>query len=105
LLDGVDFGHLLRAFSGEPDFYEKYQSWIDKNREFYNTNQKILKPWLDTSRKNSFWVGGSYRLNDAVSGLIGIILKEKFTIAYAYDFSVSKIVELLEKQFGATLRN
>jgi type IX secretion system PorP/SprF family membrane protein len=41
--------------------------------------------------KNSFWVGGSYRLNDAASGLIGIILKEKFTIAYAYDFSVSKI--------------
>ena len=41
--------------------------------------------------KNLFWVGGSYRLNDAVSGLIGVILKEKFTIAYAYDFSVSKI--------------
>lgn len=41
--------------------------------------------------KNLFWIGGSYRLNDAASGLIGIILKEKFTIAYAYDFSVSKI--------------
>lgn len=41
--------------------------------------------------KNLFWVGGSYRVNDAASGLIGIILKEKLTIAYAYDFSISKI--------------
>ncbi len=41
--------------------------------------------------KNLFWIGGSYRLNDAVSGLVGVILKEKLTIAYSYDFSTSKI--------------
>jgi len=39
------------------DFYKKYKSWIDKNREFYNENKEILKPWLDTARLNTFWVG------------------------------------------------
>jgi len=46
-----------KDLSTDKDFYKKYQSWIDKNREFYNTNQKILKKWLIVSRKNSFWVG------------------------------------------------
>lgn len=36
-------------------FYVKYKSWIDKNREFYNTNR--LDHWLVTSRQNKNWVG------------------------------------------------
>jgi DNA (cytosine-5)-methyltransferase 1 len=39
------------------DFYKKYKNWIDKNREFYTKNNKILKPWLDESRKNKLWIG------------------------------------------------
>lgn len=41
--------------------------------------------------KNLFWIGGSYRLNDAASGLLGVIIKDKFTVAYSYDYSVSKL--------------
>lgn len=41
--------------------------------------------------KNLFWIGGSYRLNDAASALFGVILKDKITIAYSYDYSISKI--------------
>ena len=25
----------------QQDFYEKYKNWIDKNRDFYNTNRHI----------------------------------------------------------------
>jgi DNA (cytosine-5)-methyltransferase 1 len=38
-------------------FYKKYKNWIDKNREFYKTNQKLLEPWLTTSRKKKEWSG------------------------------------------------
>ncbi len=39
------------------DFYHKYKNWIDKNREFYITNQNILQPWLNTSRGINEWKG------------------------------------------------
>jgi type IX secretion system PorP/SprF family membrane protein len=39
-----------------------------------------------------FWIGGSYRLHDATSILAGVTtLKEKLTIAYAYDIPNTKI--------------
>jgi DNA (cytosine-5)-methyltransferase 1 len=38
-------------------FYHKYENWIDKNREFYVSNQKILQPWLETSREIEEWKG------------------------------------------------
>lgn len=38
-------------------FYLKYKNWIDKNREFYQTNLSVLGPWLERSRKNKLWVG------------------------------------------------
>jgi len=42
--------------------------------------------------KNTFWIGTSYRMNDAVSALVGVVLKEKLTIAFAYDYTTSKIM-------------
>jgi type IX secretion system PorP/SprF family membrane protein len=41
--------------------------------------------------KNAFWLGASYRLNDAATAMLGFIIKEKFTIAYAYDLSLSNL--------------
>ena len=41
----------------DDEFYEKYTSWIDKNREFYNNNKSFLEPWLTTSRRNPHWFG------------------------------------------------
>lgn len=41
----------------QKDFYKKYKNWIDKNREFYSSNYKILNPWLEESRKNKLWLG------------------------------------------------
>ena len=44
-------------FEKEDEFYVKYKSWIDKNREFYEKNLYILQDWLLESRKNPNWVG------------------------------------------------
>lgn len=41
----------------QKDFYKKYKNWIDKNREFYNSNYELLQPWLIESRKNDLWLG------------------------------------------------
>lgn len=41
--------------------------------------------------KNLFWIGASYRLNDAASALAGVTIKDKISIGYAYDFPVTKL--------------
>lgn len=42
---------------GDPKFYAKYKSWIDKNRNFYNDHKQYLEKWLTTSRQNANWFG------------------------------------------------
>lgn len=39
--------------------------------------------------KNLFWIGGSYRMNDAASALFGVTIKDKFTVGYSYDITTS----------------
>lgn len=60
-------------------FYTKYQNWIDKNQEFYQTNRTILKPWLEKSRQIENWMGavrkfewqaGEERSNDGMNTLL-----------------------------------
>ena len=43
--------------NSDKDFYKKYTSWIDKNREFYNINKDLLQKWLESSRNCINWVG------------------------------------------------
>jgi DNA (cytosine-5)-methyltransferase 1 len=38
-------------------FYNKYRSWIDKNRDFYDKNKNVLEGWLTSSRENKSWTG------------------------------------------------
>jgi len=44
-------------YDDDDEFYVKYKSWIDKNREFYTENINLLQPWLTESRKNENWLG------------------------------------------------
>jgi site-specific DNA-cytosine methylase len=44
-------------FSKQDTFYLKYTTYIDKNRDFYNTHKKLLEPWLKKSRQCKNWVG------------------------------------------------
>ena len=46
-----------KEFLKTDEFYIKYTSWIDKNREFYNNNKEILFNWLHISRNNNNWLG------------------------------------------------
>ncbi len=41
--------------------------------------------------KKLFWIGISLRVKEATSMLIGIHANEKLTIAYSYDYSISKL--------------
>lgn len=38
-----------------------------------------------------FWGGVSYRLNDALIGLLGFNLTEKLKVSYSYDYTLSKL--------------
>ena len=52
---------------------------------------------LDLSAKailnNKFWVGGSYRTQDAIAAMIGYDLSRRMNIAYAYDYTLSELRE------------
>lgn len=41
----------------QKDFYQKYKSWIEQNKNFYSSYNKILQPWLERSRKQKLWKG------------------------------------------------
>lgn len=41
----------------QEQFSKKYKNWIDKNRDFYQSNFELLNPWLVESRQNNLWHG------------------------------------------------
>tara|TARA_Y100001958_G_scaffold71691_1_gene48345 strand:+ start:108 stop:1529 length:1422 start_codon:yes stop_codon:yes gene_type:complete len=58
----TDEENLKKIKDKKNEFYNKYKSWIDKNREFYIDNKKILTEWLNTSRENKHWYGALRKL-------------------------------------------
>lgn len=46
---------------------------------------------LRVSYQNKFWLGGSYRTDDAIVAMTGFRLGPKLELAYAYDFTGSEI--------------
>jgi type IX secretion system PorP/SprF family membrane protein len=53
----------------------------------------LTSPQLDVSLKlsflNTFWIGATYRKDDAASAMAGVTIRELFDISYAYDMSTS----------------
>lgn len=41
--------------------------------------------------RNTFWAGGTYRLGDAVSGMVGFSLYNMLDMCYAFDFTTSNV--------------
>jgi type IX secretion system PorP/SprF family membrane protein len=41
--------------------------------------------------KEKIWIGGAYRHLDAVSAMVGFVMQENITFAYAYDFTMTNI--------------
>ena len=59
----TDTDNITDIIKKQKDFYIKYKDWIDKNRNFYNTNYKLLNPWLINSRNNyNLWKGAVRKL-------------------------------------------
>lgn len=47
----------------EVDFYAKYQSWIDRNIEFYRAHRAVVGPWLIWARESHpLWQGAVRKL-------------------------------------------
>ncbi|CAN5424058.1 type IX secretion system membrane protein PorP/SprF [soil metagenome] len=46
---------------------------------------------LNAHFNNRFWIGASYRNEDAIVALIGMNITEKLRIGYSYDFTTSEI--------------
>ena len=54
-----------------------------------------VSPQLDINLKlqyrDLFWIGGTYRTEDAFAGLMGLNISSKFNISYAYDYTISSL--------------
>lgn len=53
---------------------------------FEGSIQLEYKEWL--------WIGASYRNDDAVIGMLGLNVNEKFKFGYSYDFNISRMNQL-----------
>lgn len=58
----TDEENIIKIKQNKEDFYNKYKKWIDKNREFYNSNKDKLEEWLNMSRENKHWYGALRKL-------------------------------------------
>lgn len=52
---------------------------------------------------NKFWIGGSYRTQDAAAAMIGMDLTRRMNVAYAYDFTLSELNEASKGSHEITL--
>lgn len=41
--------------------------------------------------RGNFWLGASYRVKDALSGMFGFVVAKRVGLSYAYDYSISSI--------------
>lgn len=39
--------------------------------------------------KNKIWIGGTYRTNDAISAMLGVMFKDNLTFGYSYDITTT----------------
>lgn len=52
-----DEENILFIQGKQQNFINKYASWIEKNRQFYQSHRAVLEPWLASSRTNPLWTG------------------------------------------------
>jgi hypothetical protein len=45
---------------------------------------------LQVEYKEWLWVGVSYRNKDAIIGMVGMNISERFKLGYSYDYSLSR---------------
>lgn len=53
-----------------------------------------LEGSIQLEYKEWLWVGASYRNEDAIIGMVGLNVSEKFKFGYSYDFNISRMNQL-----------
>lgn len=89
-----DFYNIPRHYYG----YIQYE-WDINNKIslvptlYTKSNSYIIQAEVNCNvfYNDRFWAGATYRLNESAAILAGVIIKKRFKIGYAYDFSVGAI--------------
>ncbi|WP_461630827.1 PorP/SprF family type IX secretion system membrane protein [Labilibaculum euxinus] len=73
--------------------YELNESWEVLPSFFYKTDAVVSQFDLNTNIRynKKIWGGVSYRVDDAIVGMLGVLFNNGIQIGYAYDISTSKI--------------
>ena len=64
------------------------------DNEHYYIYQKVQTTFdinLNAQFNERFWVGASYRNEDAIVGMLGMNITEKLKVGYSYDFTTSEL--------------
>ncbi len=78
---GYNFRFKKKKFELQPSVMVKYVNPIPVQ----------VTGMLKGTFSNKFWVGLIYRSNDAVGLSAGLNIKERFTVAYGYDYTLSRL--------------
>ncbi|BAX80292.1 hypothetical protein ALGA_1933 [Labilibaculum antarcticum] len=75
--------------------YELDESWEVLPSIFYKTDAVVSQFDINTNIRynKKIWGGVSYRVDDAIVGLLGVLFNNGIQIGYAYDISTSKIAK------------
>jgi type IX secretion system PorP/SprF family membrane protein len=89
-----------------------YQFWL--NNDFSITPSVMLKSVnplpkafdmnFKVAYRNSFWIGGGYRKNDAFFGNIGFNVAQLVSVGYTYDYTTSQLKTISSGSHELTLR-
>lgn len=100
--DLVKFGNRMTNFDPKMHFLLSGGSKFVLNRRYTFTAAGLMKyvynaplSWELTVRhevSQKFWYGLSYRHKDAVVGMFGVELNNKFRFGYSFDLSISKLI-------------
>lgn len=80
------YTHLSYNFSLGNNFDLKPQILVRTNSQKLSTDFNIL-----ATLKKKYWIGATYRTNDAICAMIGADIKGKYRISYAYDYTLNAL--------------
>jgi len=78
----IGYNYLVKKdYAIQPSILVKYNKPVPVQLEY--SLKVTYKDWI--------WLGGSYREKDAFAAMVGVTLIKKLNVAYAYDFSLTRI--------------
>lgn len=107
---GVSMTHVQKSNKGSKDFFDVPRHIYCFTNYSFKVNEKLsiipalyLKSsWFITQIEANcnfliaerFWIGGSYRVNDAAIGMLGVAITKNIKLGYSYDFVVGSAKNL-----------